>query len=197
MSKVTNIILMLDYLNTGHKYTVKELSDKLGVSNRMIRYYKQELETVGIYINVDMGPGGGYYIEKNGRGYRNFTYSDIELLESIRNILSKNNFLYFERYEKMLNKVKDIYEIEKEKSKYTDYIDEKDSNQILERIKNALENKERLLVIYQDISGILNERWIHPMHVFKYDNEIYITVFCELRKDLRQFELKRIKEIKE
>lgn len=29
MSKISNAIKMLDYLNTGNKYTTKELADKL------------------------------------------------------------------------------------------------------------------------------------------------------------------------
>ena len=62
MSKITNAILMLNYLNTGNKYTVKELSEKIGITPRMIRYYKTELEESGIPIETFMGPNGGYYI---------------------------------------------------------------------------------------------------------------------------------------
>lgn len=40
MSKILNAIQMLDYLNTGNKYTVKELSKKIGITERMVRYYK-------------------------------------------------------------------------------------------------------------------------------------------------------------
>ena len=36
MSKISNVILMLQYLENGRKYNVKELSDKLEVSERMI-----------------------------------------------------------------------------------------------------------------------------------------------------------------
>ena len=44
MSKISNVILMLQYLENGRKYNIKELSDKLEVSERMIRIYKEELE---------------------------------------------------------------------------------------------------------------------------------------------------------
>ena len=48
MGKISNTIQMLNYLNTGNKYTVKELSEKIGITERMVRYYKVELEQAGI-----------------------------------------------------------------------------------------------------------------------------------------------------
>ena len=62
MSKISNVILMLQYLENGRKYNVKELSKKLEVSERMIRVYKEELEKAGIYIDTIMGPYGGYVL---------------------------------------------------------------------------------------------------------------------------------------
>lgn len=35
MSKISNGIQMLNYLNTGNKYSVKELSEKIGITQRM------------------------------------------------------------------------------------------------------------------------------------------------------------------
>ena len=65
MGKISNAILLLDYLSTGNKYSAKELSDKIGVSERMIRYYKSELEKSGIYVEHFMGPNGGYFLNNN------------------------------------------------------------------------------------------------------------------------------------
>ena len=42
MGKVSNAIQMLNYLNTGNKYTVKELSEKIGITELMFRYNKVE-----------------------------------------------------------------------------------------------------------------------------------------------------------
>ena len=50
MGKITNAIQMLNYLNTGNKYSVKELAEKIGITERMVRYYKAELEQAGIPI---------------------------------------------------------------------------------------------------------------------------------------------------
>ena len=64
MSKISNVILMLQYLENGRKYNIKELADKLEVSERMIRVYKEELEKAGIYIDTLMGPYGGYVLNQ-------------------------------------------------------------------------------------------------------------------------------------
>lgn len=65
MSKISNILIMLEYLSSGRKYSVKELSEKIEVSPRMIRFYKDEVEKAGIYIETIKGPYGGYILRQN------------------------------------------------------------------------------------------------------------------------------------
>lgn len=50
MSKVSNTLNMLRLLETGKKYSVSELANKLEVTPRMVKIYKEELEKCGIYI---------------------------------------------------------------------------------------------------------------------------------------------------
>ena len=65
MSKISNVLSMLEYLSTGKKYSLAELSEKLEVSPRMIRIYKDEIEKAGIYIDTIKGPYGGYVLNQN------------------------------------------------------------------------------------------------------------------------------------
>ena len=65
MSKVSNVLTMLEYLSTGRKYSISELSEKLEVSPRMIRVYKEDLEKAGIFIDTIKGPYGGYVLNQN------------------------------------------------------------------------------------------------------------------------------------
>lgn len=60
VSKISNVITMLELLQSGRKYSISELSNLLEVSPRMIRSYKEDLEKAGIYIDTIMGPYGGY-----------------------------------------------------------------------------------------------------------------------------------------
>ena len=63
MSKISNILKMIQLLNKGKKYTIKDLANELEVSERMIRQYKDELEMAGIYITTIKGPYGGYILD--------------------------------------------------------------------------------------------------------------------------------------
>lgn len=65
MSKLSNTIMLLRLLQNGKKYSIKELADKIEVSPRMIREYKNELELAGIFIESVRGHYGGYYLNQN------------------------------------------------------------------------------------------------------------------------------------
>ena len=95
MSKLTNVLLMLQLLQNGRKYSIKELAEKIEVSERMIRKYKDELECAGIFIDTIKGPYGGYVLNKDiNIPYLNFNYSDIDVIDKanalINNPIVKN-----------------------------------------------------------------------------------------------------------
>lgn len=64
MSKVANMLNMLQILKDEKVHSIQDLSEKIEVSERMIRQYKVELEQAGIYIKSTTGKYGGYQIEK-------------------------------------------------------------------------------------------------------------------------------------
>ena len=63
MSKVANMLNMVKILEDGKIHTIQDLANKLEVSTRMIRIYKQELEQAGIYIQGKQGVNGGYILD--------------------------------------------------------------------------------------------------------------------------------------
>ena len=65
MSKISNVLTMIEYLSTGKKYSISELANLLEVTPRMIRVYKDEIEKAGIYIDTIKGPYGGYVLNQN------------------------------------------------------------------------------------------------------------------------------------
>ena len=84
MSKISNAFLMIKLLSNGRVYSVKELSMELGVTERMVRYYKEQLEMAGYIIESFKGPGGGYYINKNNiMNIDYFNKYDLEILDRI------------------------------------------------------------------------------------------------------------------
>lgn len=63
MSKVANMLNMLQILKDGKIHSIQNLSEKLEISERMVRQYKLELEQAGIYLKSTTGKYGGYMLE--------------------------------------------------------------------------------------------------------------------------------------
>lgn len=64
MSKISNVISMLQILSSGRKYSINDLSSMLEITPRMVRVYKEELEKAGIFIDTIRGPYGGYILNQ-------------------------------------------------------------------------------------------------------------------------------------
>ena len=187
MSKISNVLLMLQYLENGRKYNIKELSDKLEVSERMIRVYKEELEKAGIYIDTIMGPYGGYVLNQSIRiPTRKFTKDDYDFLKNL-NVKKEDK----ERLEIITDKVHGVY------------FDSKNENmELKDSIKNyyniltrAIKERRKVLINYYSFTHGNQDRVIHPLDMFLYNSGWGCAAYCEKRKDLRHFELKRINNI--
>lgn len=187
MSKISNVILMLQYLENGRKYNIKELSDKLEVSERMIRIYKEELEKAGIYIDTLMGPYGGYVLNQNIKiPIRKFSKSDYEFLKNLK-VDEKDK----ERLQIIAGKVHGVYfNSNNEKTELKDEI--KNSYNILTR---AIKEKRKVKINYYSFTHGNQDRIIRPYDMFLYNTGWGCAAYCELKNDLRHFELKRINKI--
>lgn len=187
MSKISNVILMLQYLENGRKYNIKELADKLEVSERMIRVYKEELEKADIYIDTLMGPYGGYVLNQKVRiPTRKFSKSDYEFLKNL-NVDEQDR----EKLQIIADKVHGVYfNSSNEKIELKDDI--KNSYNILTR---AIKEKRKVKINYYSFTNGNQDRTIRPYDMFLYDTGWGCAAFCELRNDLRHFELKRINKI--
>ena len=93
MGKFSKMLYMIDLLNTGNKYSIKDLANKIGVSERMVRYYKEELENNGIFIESFKGPNGGYFLLDKIKNYVSINKYDIQLLEYLLKDLETKQFL--------------------------------------------------------------------------------------------------------
>lgn len=196
MGKINKMLYMLDLLNTGNKYTVKELANKLEVTERMIRYYKNEFEKSGIFIDSFKGPNGGYFLIQNNSYYTYFNKYDIDLLNDVSNFLLDNDYKNYNKYCSLIEKCKNLKDIEEEKRRYILNVEDSDSNSLIGVIKKSIENKDNIQIAYKEISGEYISRIIHPIYMFKYNSNTYVTAFCELRFDIRHFDIDRIKILK-
>ena len=192
MGKFAKMLKMVDLLNSGNKYSIKELSEKTGVSDRMIRYYKEELEENGIFIESFKGPNGGYFMLDKIKNYTSINKYDIQLINYAYNVLKQNDFEFIDKFKNLKDKIESMNEIEEEKSKYIFKINIEKKDEKLALINRAIQKSESLKIIYKNIDGTFSKRIIHPLQLFQYENNEYVIAFCELRNDIRHFEIKRI-----
>lgn len=187
MSKISNVILMLQYLESGRKYNIKELAEKLEVSERMVRVYKEELEKAGIYIDTIMGPYGGYVLNQSIRiPTRKFSIDDYTFLHNL-NVSSEDK----ERLELIADKVRGVYFDSKNEN-----VELKDEvKSYYNMLTRAIKEKRKVKINYYSFVHGNIDRVIRPYDMFLYNNGWGCAAFCELRSDLRHFELKRINKI--
>lgn len=195
MGKMANMLYMIDLLNTGNKYSVSELAVKLNVSKRMIRYYKDELEKNGIFIQSFKGPNGGYFLIDNLKYYINFNKYDIDLLKYSYTFLEHTDFKFKGEYQNLIDKADNICSVVEEKSKFITNITKEDIGELYEFLNNCISKEEKIEISYLDINGEIVSRIIHPLQLFKYKDCCYVTAYCELRQDIRHFDLNRKKII--
>lgn len=197
MSKLSNTLTMLELLNNNRKYSVKELSEILEVTDRMVRIYKQDLEKAGIYIDTIKGPYGGYILSHNILlPQRGFSKYDILLLNTSYEFLKQNNeFLFNKEYIELVDKVDGIYKSTKKKS-VNNILKENDNKGKYNILSKAIKEKKKVWINFLSLNKDAKERVIHPCNLFLYNDDWYVSAFCELRGEIRHFSLPRIIEIK-
>lgn len=187
MSKLSNTLTMLELLATGKKYSVNELAEILEVTPRMVRSYKDDLEKSGIYINTIYGPYGGYVLDNEVKlPRRKFKKEDYEFLSNL-NVDEKDQ----KRLKIIADKVRGIYlgsnlekvELSNETKNYYNII------------TRAIKESRKVRIKYYSYTKGETKRVIHPIDLFLYSSGWGVSAYCELRHDLRHFELKRIDEI--
>ncbi len=194
MGKLSSIITMVELLSTNRKYSIGELSKELEVTPRMIRFYKEELEKAGIYIETIRGPYGGYVLNHGAWiPSRGFSKYDIQLLEYSYKVINDNDeFKLQKEYLNLIDKVKGIYHGSKKKNELNKLEMNKDEKKKYNILNRAIKEKRKVLINFLSADGTDNERIIHPCDMFYYDNSWYISAFCELRNEIRHFRLERI-----
>ena len=189
MSKLSNTITMLQLLQTGKKYSIKELSNILEVSKRMVRVYKEDLEKAGIYIDTIMGPYGGYVLNQSIRiPTRKFKLQDSDLLNKY--IESEKDNSKKEKLRILQDKIKGVYIGSKKEEKELSLKEETRNKYNI--LTKAIQEKRKVKILYYSYGKGENERIIDPIEMFLFQDGWYCAAFCEKKQEMRHFELKRI-----
>ena len=97
MSKISNMLNMIQILKDKKVHSIQSLSEDLEVSERMIRQYKLELEEAGIYIDSITGKYGGYKIEDDNKFFE------------LNDIIKEKMYIIMKKAIKNQNKVQIVY----------------------------------------------------------------------------------------
>lgn len=186
MGKVGNTLTMLRLLESGKKYTSKELAEKLEVSQRMIKIYKEELEKSGIYIDTLRGPYGGYVYHKKHDYNVNFDYTDVDSIESI---LYKLSEVESEKINITLEKIRAIviYSVDEKRNIKIDKTDLQNKYFI---ISKAIKDKKEIFFKFHN-----KDRKFVPYNFTFYKDYIYITGYSVFEDDIKTLNISEIKNL--
>lgn len=195
MSKVANMLKMLKILKDEKIHNMNDIAEKIEISPRMVKQYKNELEQAGIYIESKRGINGGYSLNKELNNIDiGLTYQELIKLKEIEQYFNEN-----QDFKKIIGKIIESYE------KNINEADLKKINRIQElgkinlkdtylSLRKAINRKNKVKIKYYSNDSGLNDRVIHPAEMFYYLEEWYVAAFCEKRKAIRLFKLNDIQE---
>ena len=201
MSNVGNALRMLVLLKCRGKMSINELSEELEIGKRQIIRYKEALEDAGINIKTVSGKYGGYvYDDKEYLSSLNVTDDEFTALLAAEQQLIHDDFVNIKDFKKLIEKLSSLkqgqdfklsdyyiknksvsFEIEKEKKTWLD-------------INSAIVTNRKIKIIYSSLKNEEKERIVRPYAVFQYDGALYLVGYCELRNDIREFKISRIKK---
>ena len=189
------MLKMIKILKDEKIHNMKDIAEKIEISPRMVKQYKNELEQAGIYIESKRGINGGYSLNKELNNIDiGLTYQELIKLKEIERYFNENQDLkkiigkIIESYEKNINeadlkKINRIQELGKINLKDT-YLS----------LRKAINRKNKVKIKYYSNDFGSNDRVIHPAEMFYYLEEWYVAAFCEKRNAIRLFKLNDIQE---
>ena len=189
------MLKMIKILKDEKIHNMMDISEKIEISPRMVKQYKNELEQAGIYIESKRGINGGYSLNKELNNIDiGLTYQELIKLKEIEQYFNEN-----QDFKKIIGKIIESYE------KNINEADLKKINRIQElgkinlkdiylSLRKAINRKNKVKIKYYSNDSGLNDRVIHPAEMFYYLEEWYVAAFCEKRNAIRLFKLNDIQE---
>lgn len=203
MNRLDRLTSILIQLQSKRLITAREMADRFEVTNRTIYRDIQTLRLAGVPIGEEEGKG--YFLVE---GYRlppvMFSMEEARALVTTSKILNYHTEDSLKQnYESALLKIKAVLSL-KDKDKL-EFLNSRIGFQkpwapislYLDTIQHAITENEKLKINYQSRGEEQQtERTIHPYAVY-FSGAVWTTIaFCELRQEIREFRLDRIKELK-
>ncbi|MDR1774106.1 MAG: WYL domain-containing transcriptional regulator [Clostridioides sp.] len=147
MSKIENAIKMILLLQENKKMSIKEISEKISVSQDMVKKYKKELSQIGFEIKSKTGKNGYYKLQSSILLTPNsFTQKEIETLKNVERVLEQHKNIFKDDFSDL-------------KKKICCYTEEKQRNDLENSIVNQIkENDEQFKQIKKSTKNDVTNR---------------------------------------
>ena len=189
------MLKMIKILKDEKIHNMKDIAEKIEISPRMVKQYKNELEQAGIYIESKRGINGGYSLNKELNNIDiGLTYQELIKLKEIEQYFNEN-----QDFKKIIGKIIESYEknINEADLKKINIIQELGKINLKDTylsLRKAINRKNKVKIKYYSNDFGSNDRVIHPAEMFYYLEEWYVAAFCEKRNAIRLFKLNDIQE---
>ncbi|AOY77485.1 helix-turn-helix transcriptional regulator [Clostridium formicaceticum] len=201
MSKISNALNMYFLLQVKDIVKVEEIAEKLEVTPRMVKKYKQDLEMAGIYIGSKLGRDGGYYLE-NKRSLEgiHLAMEELSTLKMATEAIKSGKYHYSSKFEIMASKILSIHEPTDNIYYHNKVLRKSDETLAKEKIvwidiNLAVNRNKKVKITYKSLKkkGLeIKERLVNPYGIFDYKGATYFFGYCESAKGIRFFKLSRI-----
>lgn len=202
MNRLDRLTSILIQLQSKRLTTAPEIAKRFEVTNRTIYRDIRTLRLAGVPIGEEEGKG--YFLVE---GYRlppvMFTMEEARALVTTSKILNYHTEDSLKQnYDSALFKIKAVLSL-KNKDKL-EFLNSRigyhkpwaPTSLYLDSIQHSITESEKLKIKYQSKKEQITERTIQPYAVY-FSGAVWTTIaFCELREEIREFRLDRIKELK-
>ena len=206
-SPTTRLLTVLELLQSHNQMSGSELARRLGVDTRTVRRYIVMLQDMGIPVEAERGPQGGYQLR---RGYRlpPLMFTDAEAIALSLGLLVIREFRFpvdaaavegalakTERVmpKKLLDQARGLQEAITFNFLLPPVQPKSDSVPLLSL---AVRQRQRVQLHYQSWHGHESQREFDPYGIVVNEGYWYVAGYCHLRSDMRTFRLDRIIALK-
>ena len=209
MSKLSNTMIMLVLLRAKQQMKIGEIAEILEVNNRMVQIYRDDLEKAGIIIESKPGRYGGYSLPKTYDSLLNLNLNPEEVmaLNMAYKQLEESGFIYANELSVAYNKLMASLQVNKHyQGDVNDYqfvsksspaaLSNNQEREHCKKIHASLIQKKQIHINYYSLlNDEHQERTVSPYALYEYRNSLYLTGFCHLRQEIRDFKISRIKSL--
>jgi predicted DNA-binding transcriptional regulator YafY len=199
----TRLLTVLEMLQSRREISGREIARRLEVNERTVRRYIERLQSMGIPVEAERGPDGGYQL---GRGFRMppLMFTDAEAVAltlglmvmrafefpvdvaSIEGALAKTERVMPETLLKQARSLQEAiaFNVTPPPTLL--------QNGLVTRLSLAVQERQQVFLRYQAWSGDVSERAFDPYGIVFNDGYWYAAGFCHLRNGVRTFRLDRV-----